>query len=154
MKYVFVSGNNKKFELSQATNMSEAIKEALVYKIIDRWGFRLISLPIDFNNFDTWLINWLKSTNFWEIPAINSNVEKNKDFYGNLRENIVENLNLFDYGSRNAIYEISEERNIDYDLVVMKNDIVGEAVLQEINKIQEEKEKKEYARLKKKFETA
>ena len=153
MKYILVYDCSNKMEvLTQATNMSEAIKEALVFKILDRWNFTKQS--IDFNNFDTWLITWLKTTRYWDIPAIFKNVDKNRDCYGTLKENVIENLNLFDWGNKNKIYEVSDERNIDSDLDRMRGEIVGEAILKEINKIQEDNEKKEYARLKKKFEMA
>jgi hypothetical protein len=141
-------------ELTQAKNMSEAIKEALVAKVCDYWDFSFDDKkqPIDFNNFDTWLIDWLKNTRYWDIPAINENAQKNRRYYGTLKEAVLVHLKLFQWRRDDMIYEINDEKNISEDLYKIKDNIVGVAISKEIEQMEIDSEKKEYERLKKKFE--
>ncbi len=159
MKYILyhdAKWGKRTDELTQSKNMSEAIKEALIVKICDFWNFSFddSKQPIDFNNFDVWLINWLKTTRYWDISAINSNVENDSHglYYETLKDNVLENLKLYRYKNDDIIYEISDEKDIVEDLRNIKISIVGEAVLKEIEQIQASREKREYERLKKKFE--
>lgn len=159
MRYIFsynAPWGRKIRVLPQAKNMSEAIKEALIVKICELWGFDFTAeeqlFSVDFSNFDVWLIGWLKTTRYWDIPAINKNVEESRPYYGTLKENVLEHLRLIEWRNDDMVYEINDEKNVSKDLDKMKDNIVGEAVLKEIEQIQAEKEKKEYERLKKKFE--
>ena len=75
------SYNNHLMRL-QATNLENAEKEVLVYLICDYWRLCQPKIDsIDFNNFDNWLIEWLKTTRYWAIPDIQKKAEHNLPFF-------------------------------------------------------------------------
>jgi hypothetical protein len=156
MKYILshkLRGTSPIIELTQAKNMLEATYEALVFVICDHWGIKN-EQPIDFNNFGAWLVNWLQTTSYWDIETINENYESNKQYYGSLKEYVLENLNVYEWDNRAKIYEVNDEKNIAKKLIEIKNTTICEEVYREIEKNQLEKEKQEYERLKNKFEKA